>query len=349
MNKLVDFERPTNALYSGLPLRHITELPIYGVPVRYESNSAAAIATIEDAFGAWRVLRKHPELVAAEGVRVRLIVHDGDEGAARHAPTIWRLPDADRLFVRTPGSLGVVDMGRGDAVAYITPALLADRAHAQYGMLGCMTLPLVEVQGRYPVHAGMVGRGGVAILLAGPSNTGKSTLLFEAHRCGLRALADDCAHIQLRPTFRVWGECPEQVYLPAEAKQHFPELRDVPTVLASGIEKVLVRFRTGVSSDPATPPVTTRVGVCLLARTGGRAALATASADEVKAFLRKGLDMQRLMCGVGFDDALVRLSADGGWKLSLSDDPADALPFIDEMLTVLERTARAPALCSSAN
>jgi hypothetical protein len=43
------------------------------------------------------------------------------------------------------------------------------------------------------------------------------------------------------------------------------------------------------------------------------------------------------MFGPGVDEALRRVAANGGWTLSLSDDPADALPFLDEMLTALEQ------------
>src|SRR5690242_2813006 len=95
----IQYDVPTNPLYYGLPLRHAIELPVFGIRVRYESNSADAIAAVEDAFGGWRALEASPELISSTRVRVRLIVHDGDEGEGDHAPMSWRLPDAHRLLI----------------------------------------------------------------------------------------------------------------------------------------------------------------------------------------------------------------------------------------------------------
>ena len=47
-----------------------------------------------------------------------------------------------------------------------------------------MTLLLVARQDRQPVHAAMVAGGSAALLLAGPTGVGKSTLAYAAHRAG---------------------------------------------------------------------------------------------------------------------------------------------------------------------
>src|SRR5438309_2430306 len=203
MTDAISFDASPDVLYHGVPLRHVMELPVLGIPVRFELNSAAALAVVEAAFGIWRGLRTNPGLIAPEGVRVRLIVHDGDERdgsrVASHAPVTCRMPDADRVIVHTPGSVGIADTRRQEATAYITPALLADRAHVQYSMIEGLTLTLVTACDRYPVHAAAIARGGVALLLAGPPGTGKSTLAYQAHRLGLRVLSDDAVYVQLNP------------------------------------------------------------------------------------------------------------------------------------------------------
>src|SRR5205809_8039756 len=102
MHESIQFDRSPDVLYHGVALRHVVELHVLGVQVRFESNSAAAIEVVEDAFGMWRALRGTPELRAPLRLRVRLILHDGAEGGTPHAPITCRMPDADRVDVPTP-------------------------------------------------------------------------------------------------------------------------------------------------------------------------------------------------------------------------------------------------------
>jgi len=337
MSEPVAFDRPSDPVYFDVPLRYTAQLPVLGVTVKFESNSQAALDIIEEVFGVWRDLS--PALIdAGSSVRIKLIVHEGDEGPAVHAPVICRLPDNERLIVQTPGSVGLLDLRRRDAVAYITPALLADRAHAQYALLHIMTFPLVVQFDRYPVHAAVIARGPVALILAGPAGTGKSTLALQAHRQGLNVLSDDIAYIQLRPVFRVWGDLPGRVYLTLDAGAHFPDLVGrVPTLLANGTEKLLVRFPYEWSGRGGRDPMATRVGVCLLERNGSRASLGPASPQEVRAFLGKELGIARPLFGPGMDEAVELLAQGPSWKVSLSSDPKDAVPLLDSMLTTLEQ------------
>src|SRR2546425_10020183 len=113
MGESIQFDRSPDVLYHGVGLRHVVELPVLGVPVRFESNSAAAIEVVEDAFGMWRAPRTRPELIAPLSGRGRLIVHDGDEGGAAHAPITRRMPDAHRGVVHTPRRGGTPGGGRG--------------------------------------------------------------------------------------------------------------------------------------------------------------------------------------------------------------------------------------------
>src|SRR2546429_5766145 len=102
MDEPVEFDRSPDVLYHGVALRHVVELPVLGVPVRFESNSAAAIETVEDAFAMWRALRASPELIAPPSLRGGVIVHEGGEGGGVYAPGSRRLPHPDSVILQPP-------------------------------------------------------------------------------------------------------------------------------------------------------------------------------------------------------------------------------------------------------
>lgn len=323
-----------DALYRNVSLPYTVTLPVLGIPVRFESNSRTALGVIEGAYGRWRSLDAAPGLVGQETVCVRLIVHVGDEGGAKRPPMTYRMPDADRIIVATPGSFGIGDASRREGVAYVTRDLLAEPDHLRYGLLDAITLVLVTKHDRTPVHASVVMRGGTALVLAGPSGTGKSTLAYAALRAGMNVLTDDAAYIQTEPEFRLWG-MPGLLNLPPDARDAFPELRDrVPRLLANGKEKIVVDVRTETTGDD--PPVAARAGVCLLTRDGGAASLVPASRREVDDFLTRGLDVSRGLYEEFRSQAIARLSDGGGWRLNLSSDPADGVRFLAGIFEELE-------------
>ena len=89
MSEPIPFDRPDDPVYHKVPLRYVAELPVLGVTVKFESNSQAALDIIEEVFCVWRGLS--PDLIEpGSGVRIKLIVHDGDEGTAVHAPVVCR-------------------------------------------------------------------------------------------------------------------------------------------------------------------------------------------------------------------------------------------------------------------
>lgn len=334
-----EFARPEDALYHQVPLHHVVELPVLGVPVRFESNSAAALALVEQSFGTWRTLALVPSLISAERVRVRLVVHGGDEGDPTRAPIAHRMPDPDRVITLTPGSVAIADGLRRDGVAYLTPALLADAAHVRYHVVEGMTLSLVTGCDRVPVHAGAIARGDVALLLAGPPGAGKSTLAYAAHRRGWRVLSDDATYVQLRPGFRLWG-IPGRVRLLPDTRDRFAELAGLtPTITADGTAKLDVPFPDARMDLAHALPVASRIGVCLLERGARAPRSAVVPAAEIRAALAEGVGLSRVRHGAALDAALERLVNADGWRLTLSSDPEEALPLLDSMLEVVSSRA----------
>jgi hypothetical protein len=316
-------------LRRDVSLDRTTTIPVLGIPVTYESNDDAVIHAAEEAFGAWHIAEHVPQLLSEERVRVRVFVEDGAEGRARHAPITYRMPDADRVLLRTPGSIAVADVARRDGTAYVTRALVNDLAHFRYGVLEAITLVILTQLDRQPVHAAALTRDRCGLLLAGPSGTGKSTLTYAAIRHGFKVLAEDMVYVQLSPRLRVWG-LPGHLHLPVSARQHFHELADsLPTLLANGKEKIAINLRT-LNALPDMP-VAPRAGICVLTRSGAAPSLETLSGDALTRIMTGRLEPGFDVFAETVAPAIRELARYGGWRLNLGDDPEEAIPLLETM------------------
>ncbi len=321
---------PVPALHRPL---HAISLPVMGIPTRFESTSPAVIEVAREAFGAWEALEPR-WWGGAPGVVVRVDVVPGGEGPGEHAPLRFRYLDADTVEFATPGSRARADARTRTATARVTEALVGDRQHFRHSFLEALVLALLTRLDREPLHAAALVRGTSALLLAAPSGTGKSTLVYAAARTGFQVLAEDAVYLQQRP-FRVWG-IPAFVHLSPESLAFFPELNGrAPALRANGKTRVALDLRE--MGAAAAQPVVERAGVCLLAREGGPARLEPHAQDEVVRALTSRLE-QGFDCFAGSIGERVRaLATRGGWRLHLPPHPADALPFLHQMFDALER------------
>ncbi|MEE8116009.1 MAG: hypothetical protein V3T28_02775, partial [Gemmatimonadales bacterium] len=326
----VEFDPPSDPLFRDAELAYDVELPVIGIPVRFESNSRQVIDAVNGSFGVWSSLKNHPELLASDSARVRLIVHEGEEGPEQHAEVRYRCPSPDRVLVATRGSFGVAEFGKGpdrlEAYAFVTPRLVADTAHFQYSFVEALTLVLLTGRDRHPIHAATLARDGAALLLVGPTFAGKSTLSYAAGLSGVSVLGEDVAYVQLREEFRIWA-MPGRLHLPTDAASHFPELScHAATLQANGKEKIAVELPTEGREDLI--PMVRRARVCLLSPGAAVARVESADRSEIRAALLEHLEP-------GFDvypetapPAADALAGEGGWRLHLSKDPHESVPLI---------------------
>lgn len=322
------FDPLADPLVRNQKLAHGTELPVLGRRVVFESNSSAVLEAVDRSFGAWARL---PESLrdATPVCRVRLFVEEGGESAT--CPALrYMLPEPNRLIFSSGKSVGVAEADRGEAYAFVTAGLVACDTYFRYGVIEALTLNLVTGTGRHPVHAATVVRNGMALLLAGPSGVGKSTLAYAASRAGLQVRGDEAAYVQLRPALRLWG-MPGRVRLSPAAAAHFPELSEVPPSEFNGKSKVVVDFDV---EEEVLCPAEGGV-VCLLSEGDGPARLERVGASEI-------LDGLTSQVEAGFDlnpeeGRLVaeRLARGGGWRVGLSKDPFDAVPLLEEIFDAL--------------
>jgi hypothetical protein len=321
----------TASVHRPLPARSArmesATYPVLGVPVRYESNSPDVLAVADEAFGSWRGAAPAPEWADAEPVRVRIHLQPGPELAA--PPTVrYRFREPHGASMRAPGLRAFADIARRTATARVTTGMLKQRAHFRYAVLEAMTLWIVTGLDRQPVHAAAVVRGGTALLLAGPSGVGKSTLSYAAMRAGLDVLSEDCVFLQDAPVPRVWG-LPGFVHLHPDAVRWFPELQGVSArIRNNGDLKLAMPSRGAVVGVE-------RAGICLLAR-GPRPGVERLAPGEVeRAFverLEEGFD--RFAGSIG--PRVRRLAEHGGWRMTLPLSPPDAVPMLMRMLDELD-------------
>ena len=333
----VTFDPPGDALFRNARLAHDDELPVLGRRVHFETNSPTVLEAVDRSFGRWRRLAQC-SADPAPTCRVRVFVEDGEEGPATRSTPRYRMPEPGRLVLATEGSVGVAETDRHEAYAFVTTALVADDMRFRYGVVEALTLMLVTSTDRHPVHAASVVSDGTALLLAGPSGVGKSTLAYAASRAGLDVRGDEAAYVQRRPELRIWGMA-GRVRLSPAAAAHFPELREVvPAPSVNGKLKVVTDIQVG---DASLSPVE-RGAVCLLTRGSGPPELQRLGPPEVFDALTSGVES-------GFDldmeagrEVAELLARNGGWRLCLSKDPCDAVPLLEEVFAGLRRGS-APA------
>lgn len=311
-------------LRRDVPLERAIGLRVVGVPVRVESNSAEVIAVAREAFG------PADEPQAGETPLVfRVLVEPGGRSAAGHARLEWRMVAPDLLLVRADGVAASIDMAAGRAAASIEERIVRDREHFRYSLLSGTVFSLIGHRDRHPVHAAAIRSGDAAVLLQGPSGVGKSTLAYVAVRDGLTVLAEDAVYVQRRPELRVWG-IPGRVHLLDDARHRWTELREHGRVRPSsgGGTKLAV----SIAASGEGPHFARRVRVCLLDRRGGPVTHRVASPAEIRDALLSAPEAQADMLPDARPAVVEALAAAGGWRMSLSSDPHEALPHLRAML-----------------
>jgi hypothetical protein len=347
---IVDFLPVPDALGRDPLLVYGDVLPVLGIHTEFRTNSRYVLGVVDEAFGSWRdvfsvipsaarnrqvmnsrslaSLGMTDERMVSRDIRlsVRIVVRDGEESGAAHTPIQHICPDAERVVARSAGSVGISDPARHESVAYVTTALAADRAHFRGAIVEALTFALIAQFDRHPIHAAAIACDGRALLLVGESGSGKSTLAFAARSAGFDVLSEDHTWIQLEPEMRVWGSA-RRIRLASDAVRHFPD------AAATGTPET-VGGKTKLAIDVVGGTLMARDAVvCLLTRSEGEASVEKLPAATIVESLIANVD-------AGFDrfpsrhERVARaLAARGGWRLRVSADPVDALPFLEHMLT----------------
>lgn len=319
------FHPANDLLGQTAPLGELLEVPLLGVPVRFRSNSPAVIAVAERAFQHWRTLP--PALVeAGQPLGVDIVVHplgQGDPPVQPGERFVFRAHGAS-FIAAAGGSMMTAQLAEGHALAFVTPELADDEATLRRSVLECLGLLLVNYRDRTPVHAAGVVYNGRALLLAGGSTAGKSTLCYACLRAGFGLLSEDIVCVSLARGLRVWGHA-GAIFLLPDAPRFFPELaRHEPRVQPNGKRKLVV--------EPGAEQVAThaeRATVCFVERAAGQAShLEPVSAEAAAALLadprEPGFDLLRDRAPA----VAVAIAASGAYRLHVGSDPASAVALL---------------------
>jgi hypothetical protein len=130
--------------------------------------------------------------------------------------------DEDVLYLDFGASL----RARCEPTAGVTRVFAREPAHELWRLSHpILTLPLIEQlkrRGLYSLHAAGIARGGRALIIAGTSGAGKTTLALALARAGLDFLGDDLLFLQdASPTVVAF---PDEVDVTQTTARFFPEL-----------------------------------------------------------------------------------------------------------------------------
>ena len=223
--------------------------------------------------------------------------------------------EGSRLRLAGPDFSGWADARERRAVCVVPERLRIDPEALAADVIEPLALFLLTRLGRTPVHAAGLVIEDAAVLVAGPSGSGKSSLALAAAMRGVPVLSDDTVYVQLAPQLRVWG-WPGAIHV-------FPE--DAP---GAGHR---IRVRAGKhkaalhAQAKATGPCD-KAAVVLLGR-GDRARLSRVSADETRRALSRlepGFDLLQDQSAA----AVEALTKSGAWQLDLTGDPAEAIELL---------------------
>jgi hypothetical protein len=179
-------------------------------------------------------------------------------------------------------------------------------------------------------------RDGRAVLLAGQSTAGKSTLCYACVRAGFSLLAEDTICVSLAQGMRLWGH-PGPIHLLPDAPRFFPELAALePQVRANGKLKLAVDLAALGAGRLVTHA--DQAAVCFVTRGSGRASqIAPLPADAALAALSNPREPGFNLLGDRAPAAAAALVAGGAYQLSVGSDLDSAVGLLAQL------TERAPA------
>lgn len=285
-----------------------------------------------------------PDLMAWDGARAAtadVVVRLGNVPSRLDAPDhiapIFQTKGRGDYLLALPGT-GRIQVQDGRKVT-VDPDAGADPTLTCALLTSTIQAVLWHQRGLLPLHACAVAVGGRALVLAGPSASGKSTLAALMSAMGHGVLADDVSVLESRdgaaitvlptsPHLRLWGD----------ALGHL----GIPT---AGLRRALsakAQFHLDRHASSVREPQKLVAVVVLTRRSGGALSIERQRGPFAVGALRDMVHTRRPAHALGRDpsifSALTKLVAAGVtvWRLRVPDDPARLDEVAAMALTALE-------------
>jgi hypothetical protein len=216
-----------------------------GFPVRILTNSQAVLDAADAEWSSWKPAFSEPPIT----------IHVKVGGASTERPPASTFRADGRIFEVVSDSTNRArgDTRAGDATAELTPGAVENGPWLQYHFLDALVFQLITSPHLTPIHASSVARDGRAILLAGNSLAGKSSLAYACARRGWTYISDDSSPLLRRcASERVVLGTPHSLRLRPDAPKLFPELAPHPATLR-GNGKTVLQIPTRVLSIETAP------------------------------------------------------------------------------------------------
>ncbi len=203
-----------------------------GFPVRISTNSQKVLDAAGREWGSWQPAFSEPSIAIHVNVGGTSATRPPLPSSCADGPIFEVIADSNN---RARG-----DTRAGEASAELTPGAVENGEWLQYHFLDALVFQLITSPHLTPIHASCVALGGRAILLAGNSLAGKSSLAYACARRGWTYVSDDSSPLLRHcASERVVLGTPHSMRLRPDAPKLFPELAVHPTKLRGNGKTVL--------------------------------------------------------------------------------------------------------------
>ena len=280
-------------------------LPL-GIPTLVISDDPQLIAAVASAYAYW--------LAEAPTSESRVELHLETADAVPSGKVCLDISvEGSQLGLSGPGVEGAADAVARTAHASLTREA-ADDLTVFTAVVDTLLLFILTRNGRTPIHASALMVDDLAVLFAGSSGSGKSSLAHAAVARGLPVLSDDTVFVQREPQFAVWG-IPGPIHL---------LLADAPP----GHHLIRTRNKKRKVAIPLRTTETRAASCVLLVLDRGEQVrlfpMAHAEAVEALMNLEEGFDLLERESRA----AAKELAERGTWRLSLTADPNEAVDLV---------------------
>jgi hypothetical protein len=281
--------------------RIYSDITVFGVRVKFEADDARLLNV---AIAQFSHSGRADCSVDGQSVSVTLAIRDGEFPVVQGASI-----EGSRLAIASDRIAAYADGSAGEGRCTCHSEEVDTPAAAE--AINTVVLFLVAHAGRIPVHASAFMLRETAIVLAGRSGSGKSSLAYAADRKGLSVLSDDTLYVQTEPQLRIWA-LPTAIHM-----------LDI-----SAPDGGAMRFRSGrwkhVLPIQRWAHVAERSVLCVLDR-GDAIGLAPMHDEEAVNVLTRSPEPGYEFYGPRSATAIRALTHGGCWKLTLSQDPDSAI------------------------